>query len=112
MTLAAKTLILIDFQTGFESPVWGPRSTPDAEVNALALLEAVRGAGGRIAHVRHRSMEPGSPLSGVGTAFLDGFDPRAGEPVYEKSVNAAFIGTTLEADLRNEGVRDLIERVP
>jgi nicotinamidase-related amidase len=31
-----------------------------------------------------------------------------GEPVYQKIVNSAFIGTTLEEDLKKSGIRELI----
>lgn len=106
--LAEQTLILIDFQTGFDDPFWGPRNNRDAERKALALLDAVRRAGGSVAHVRHLSREPGSPLSGPGAAFKPGFAPAPGEELYEKSVNSAFIGTRLEADLRARGARELI----
>ncbi|NKX44655.1 cysteine hydrolase family protein [Roseicyclus persicicus] len=108
MPLSDKTLILIDIQRGFDDPVWGQRNNPDAEANALGLLAAVRAAGGRVLHVRHLSREAGSPLAGPGAAFKPGFEPDPGEAVYEKSVNSAFIGTTLEADLRAAGAEALI----
>ncbi len=34
--------------------------------------------------------------------------PREGEPLYRKSVNSAFIGTSLERDLRSAGVEALV----
>jgi len=34
--------------------------------------------------------------------------PQPGEPVYAKSVNSAFIGTTLEDDLRSRGLDSLV----
>ncbi|MDA7427986.1 cysteine hydrolase family protein [Primorskyibacter aestuariivivens] len=107
---ADRALILIDFQTGFQSPVWGARNNPDAERNAQSLLEACRDAGLPVFHVRHISSEPGSPLGPDtgGTAFLPGLEPSGGEPIYEKSVNSAFIGTGLEADLRAKGLTRLI----
>ena len=108
MPLSDKTLILIDIQRGFDNPVWGQRNNPDAEANALALLAATRAAGGRVVHVRHLSQGAGSPLAGPGAAFKPGFEPLPGEPVYEKTVNSAFIGTTLEADLRAAGAQALI----
>lgn len=108
MTLSDKTLILIDFQRGFDSPFWGARNNLDAEDNARALLAAVRSAGGGIVHVRHLSQEAGSPLAGQGAGFKPGFEPAFGEMVCEKTVNSAFIGTTLEADLRARGARGLI----
>jgi nicotinamidase-related amidase len=106
--LANRTLILIDFQRGFDDPFWGERNNPDAEDNARALIAAVRAAGGRVVHVRHLSREAESPLASSGAAFKPGFAPGPGEAVYEKSVNSAFIGTTLEDDLRMAGARKLI----
>lgn len=107
---ADRALILIDFQTGFQSPTWGARNNPGAEARARALLDACRTAAIPAFHVRHISTEPGSPLGpGTGgTAFLPGLHPAEGEPVHEKSVNAAFIGTTLERDLRAAGIKTLV----
>ena len=34
--------------------------------------------------------------------------PHSGEPTYRKSVNSGFIGTTLEADLRERGIHTLV----
>lgn len=101
-------LVLIDFQVGFGDPVWGPRNNPQAETNAARLLAAWRDTGQPLAHVRHISSQPGSPLSGPGIAFLDALAPLPGEVVFEKSVNSGFIGTGLEAHLRNLGVKDVV----
>ncbi len=108
MSLKGKALVLIDFQKGFEDPFWGDRNNPGAEENARTLMDALRSASGRIVHVRHLSCEAGSPLAGPGAAFKPGFEPKLSEVVYEKAVNSAFIGTTLEEDLRRAEVRDLI----
>ncbi|MDO9525882.1 MAG: cysteine hydrolase family protein [Gemmobacter sp.] len=108
MPLPKKTLLLIDFQKGFDDPLWGDRNNPDAEDNARALIAAMRAAGGRVLHVRHLSREAGSPLAGPGAAFKPGFEPGPGESVYEKSANSAFIGTTLEEDLCKAGAREVI----
>ncbi|SLN55743.1 Isochorismatase family protein YecD [Pseudoruegeria aquimaris] len=103
-------LLLIDFQTGFDSPVWGARNNPDAESEAARLLAAWRGGRGPVFHVRHCSVEAGSPLTpeAGGTAFKPELAPLPGEATYEKTVNSAFIGTALEADLRARGVTDLV----
>lgn len=104
----ASALILIDIQTGFNSPVWGARNNPGAEDNAGLLLAAWRKASAPICHVRHISVEPGSPLSGDGTAFMPQVTPLPGEAVFEKSVNSAFIGTELEHHLTHSSLGDVV----
>jgi nicotinamidase-related amidase len=104
----ARGLLLIDIQRGFDAPGWGPRNNPGAEVNAARLLDHARRAGWCIVHVRHVSVQPGSPLSGKGTEFKPEVAPLPGETVLEKTVNSAFIGTGLEALLRGAGIGDLV----
>lgn len=107
---ANAALILIDIQKGFDSPVWGARNNPQAEANAGRLLAAWRGAGRPVIHVRHGSRDPNSPLSpaGSGFAFKDEVTPLAHEPVLTKDVNSGFIGTDLEARLRDAGIDSVI----
>lgn len=88
-------LLLIDFQEGFSDPFWGKRNNPHAEFCAKALLLGWRQIRGPVVHIRHRSMTPGSPLSGDGLMFKNEVAPEQGETVFEKSVNSAFIGTQL-----------------
>jgi nicotinamidase-related amidase len=104
------TLLLIDFQRGFLDPRWGRRNNPDAEERAEALLHAWRAHARPVVHVRHMSTEPLSPLrpGQPGNAFLREVAPAEGEPVVEKRVNSAFIGTSLESDLRRAGCRALV----
>ncbi|ABD55918.1 cysteine hydrolase family protein [Jannaschia sp. CCS1] len=101
-------LILIDIQQGFDSPVWGARNNPDAEANAARLLAAWRKASAPICHIRHISVEPGSPLVGDGAQFKAEVAPLAGEPVFEKSVNSAFISTDLEHQLTHSSIADVV----
>jgi nicotinamidase-related amidase len=104
------TLLLVDLQQGFDAPAWGRRNNPHLEQRASELLHAWRGSGRPIVHVRHMSTDLSSPLrpGQPGNAFKLETAPRAGERVVEKRVNSAFIGTSLEGDLRRAGCRGLI----
>jgi len=103
-------LVLIDVQKGFDEPYWGARNNPQAEENIARLLAAWRGAKRPIFHVKHNSRLPQSPLhpDNPGNAFKDIAMPRDGEPAIGKDVNSAFIGTDLEARLRDAGIDQVI----
>lgn len=103
MNLPANTVLLpIDMQRGFDEPSWPRRWNRDIDRNGLALLAAWRAAGRPIIHVRHDSVQDGSTLrpGQPGNAFRPGFEPRDGEALVTKSVNAGFIGTDLDLRLR------------
>lgn len=108
--MTARALLLIDIQVAFDDPYWGARNNPQAEENAGRLLAHWRAAGAPVFHVRHLSVEPQSPLNPAfgRTGFHPAVTPLEAEPTYEKSVNSAFIGTTLEADLRKAGIDQLV----
>ncbi|NQE60817.1 isochorismatase family protein [Caulobacter sp. RHG1] len=103
-------LLLIDLQKAIDHPSWGVRNNPDAEANLAALLALWRREGWPVWHVRHDSVHatshyrPGQPLH----AFRPGAEPLAGEPVIAKQTNSAFIGATLEADLKARGETRLV----
>jgi nicotinamidase-related amidase len=108
-------LLLIDVQQGFDAPGWGERNNPDAERNIGRLLEAWRTAGWPVLHVQHISVEPGSVLGpGQPGAELkpEAMPPEAmpptEEPLFQKNVNSAFIGTDLESHLRERGIEALV----
>ena len=103
-------LILIDVQKGFNCPVWGRRNNPEAETNIATLLYTWRETGRPIIHIQHCSRNPHSPLhsSSPGNSIKDAMRPQGKEPVLQKQVNSAFIGTDLEARLRRDGITTLI----
>ena len=103
-------LLPIDMQRAFDAPPWPRRWNDQVDANGLALLDAWRGAGRPIIHVRHDSVQPGSSLApgSAGNAFRPGFEPRAGEPLLTKSVNSAFIGTDLDLRLKRLGAKHVV----
>ncbi|MEX3014646.1 cysteine hydrolase family protein [Gymnodinialimonas hymeniacidonis] len=101
-------LILIDIQMGFDEPCWGARNNPQAEANAGRLLAEWRKWAAPVCHIRHVSTEFASPLVSEGTIFKHEVTPRDGEPIFEKHVNSAFIGTELEDHLNHSSVGDLV----
>lgn len=103
-------LLLIDFQAGFDAPGWGERNNPAAEAVAGDLLARWRAADRPVAHVRHASTEPDSPLrrDAPGYAWMPETAPADGEATFEKSVNGAFVGTGLDEWLTERGYETLV----
>jgi nicotinamidase-related amidase len=103
-------LLLVDVQQGLDHPRWGKRNNPGAERNIASLLAAWRRAGRPVIHVQHMSVERDSPLRPElpGNAFKPEAAPLPGEPIFRKTVNSAFIGTTLEAHLRAQRIDALV----
>jgi len=107
----APALLIIDVQKAIDDPSWGSdRNNPGAEANIARLLEAWRARGWPVIHVRHASRDPQSTYR----RGQDGFDfkpevaPLPGERIIEKQTNSAFIGTTLEQELRAAGITRLV----
>jgi len=96
-------LIVIDLQRAIDHPSWGVRNNPNAEKNVAALLDAWRASHRPIYHVRHDSTEPESLYrpGQPGNEFKPEAQPLPGEIVIVKQTNSAFIGTELEARLRD-----------
>lgn len=104
-------LLVVDVQKGMD--VYAERynrNNPDLERNIARLQSAWRKTGRPVIHVQHLSKEPQSPLrpGQPGVEIKDEVRPLPGEPVVQKSVSSAFIGTTLEEDLRRRGLTTLI----
>ncbi|MDR7071803.1 cysteine hydrolase family protein [Fictibacillus barbaricus] len=104
-------LLIIDVQKGFEdADFWGKRNNPYAEVNMLTLMDAFRNAKLPIFHVQHQSENESAPLypAKLGYQLKTGFEPKEDEPLFIKSVNSAFIGTSLKEELDKKGIQQLI----
>ena len=107
---ANAALLVVDMQNGFDDPAWGRRNNPHAELLIASLLGRWRTRAAPVIHVHHCSSSP----SGCFRPGTPGIQPKvesaplAGEIIYRKTVNSAFIGTTLETDLRARGIASLV----
>ena len=104
------TLIVVDLQQAIDDPRWGPRNNPRAESAIAALIAAWRREELPIVHIRHDSVEPGSPYApgSPGHPFKPEALPLDGEIVIGKSAHSAFVGTPLEATLDAFGATTLV----
>jgi nicotinamidase-related amidase len=103
-------LLVIDVQRGFDEAVWGRRNNPQMEQRIVELLAAWRASKRPVIHAKHMSDDPNSPLrpGQSGNDFKPAVAPIPGELVIEKRVNSCFIGTSLQADLRQRGQHNLV----
>ena len=113
ITKAARpALILIDIQQAFgDIEYWGgQRNNPDAELRASELLQLWREHGLPLFHIQHCSSILTSPLHEThpGNRFNEMVTPAEREPVIQKNVNSAFIGTDLQARLDDAKITTLV----
>jgi nicotinamidase-related amidase len=105
-------LIVVDVQRAFDE--WEAagkrRNNPVAVARIAELLAAFRESGTPIFHIRHESTRPDSSFAPgrPGGEVKDEAREMTDEPVIVKRVNSAFIGTDLEARLREAGVKTLV----
>lgn len=113
MTLQDRpALLLIDIQKGMDDIAYwgGHRNNPQAEANMECLLHFWRQHDLPIYHIKHNSTNPNSRLVAgqIGNDFKDIVQPIANEPVIEKNVNSAFIGTDLQQQLDQNTIKKLV----
>lgn len=110
--LLMPALLMIDWQAGFEDhDHWGGgRNNPEAEMRAMELLRLWRERELPVYHAIHDSLDPDSPLrkEKPSGAMIKELEARPSEPLYYKRVNSAFIGTSLEADLKAADIHQLV----
>jgi nicotinamidase-related amidase len=105
-------LIVVDVQRAFDE--WEAagrrRNNPAAVARIVELLAAFRESGTPVFHIRHQSMRPDSAFAPgrTGAEVKDEAREMTDEPVIVKRVNSAFIGTDLEARLREAGIETLV----
>jgi len=103
-------LLIIDVQKGLDDPQYGNRCNPHAESVMQKVLQHWRDKARPVIYVQHLSSKPNSPigLGAPGCDFKDEVAPREGEPIFQKNVNSAFIGTDLEPYLRDNGIDSVV----
>ena len=105
-------LLLVDIQNGLDDWAYygGNRNNLDAEKNASLLLEHWRSTHRPVIHVKHNSVHPDSPLrtGQPGNEIKSIVAPASNEPIFEKRVNSAFIGTELESYLHHHSIKGLV----
>lgn len=106
-------LIVIDVQKAIDAAYHsavGPRNNPHAEGKIAKLLKAWRAQNWPIVHVRHDSPSAESAYrpGQAGNEFKPEVAPEPNEILIPKITNSAFIGTDLEALLRDIGIQRLI----
>jgi len=103
-------LLIIDVQEGFEDPQWGTRNNRDAEQRIQELLRYWRAHQLPVFHVQHASQNEESPLhpSKPGFKIKESLRPPKDEPVIQKKVNSAFIGTDLQNQLQQNKIETLV----
>jgi len=106
-------LIIIDVQQAIDEAFWsqhGPRNNPGAEQNMAAVLKHWRDTKRPVFHIRHDSVRADSTYApGVEThCFKAEVAPLSDETVIGKTANSAFIDTTLEQTLRDQGIDHLV----
>ncbi len=103
-------LLVVDVQLAIDDARWGRRNNPGAERAIAALLAAWRAEALPIVHIRHDSVEPGSPYApgSPGHPFKPEARPLDGEAIIGKSAHSAFVGTRLEEALDGLGATTLV----
>ncbi len=109
-SLDSTLLMVIDMQLAIDDPCWGTRNNPDAEDNIKKLLKIWRSNAAPLIHIKHMSLDSNSPYhpDKPGNAFKPGNQPDEGEWILHKTTNSAFINTSLQADVDQQGIKAIV----
>jgi nicotinamidase-related amidase len=102
-------LVMIDCQNTYRRGIMQLTGVEEAIEEAKRLLDRARNAGTPIFHVMHDA-GPGSPydITAEIGQIADPVAPRANEPVIVKHYPNSFVGTELDALLRERAIQNLI----
>ncbi|MDM5153992.1 cysteine hydrolase family protein [Bacillus sp. DX1.1] len=104
-------LVIIDVQKAFDLPNWGRRNNPFAEENIQILLEEWRRKKLPIFHIQHVNKDNPESMfhpNSKTIAFKEEVKPIQDEPIIQKYVNSAFIGTNLEQLLKDNHCNSVV----
>lgn len=92
--LSRYALVVVDAQKGFDDPAWGRRNNPACDANIAALVDHWHAGRRPVVHVRHDSVNAGSPLhpDSPGNALKD-YLAAPPDLLVTKSVNSSFHGS-------------------
>jgi nicotinamidase-related amidase len=108
--LSRFALVVVDVQQGFDDPRWGSRDNPACDGNIAALADHWSARSRPLVHVRHDSVDPGSPLHpGSPGNALKPYLTAAPDLLVTKTVNSAFHGSPdLDGWLRAHDVPGIV----
>ncbi|HEY8562471.1 MAG TPA: cysteine hydrolase family protein [Pyrinomonadaceae bacterium] len=108
--LSESALVIIDAQKEFTDGKLGLRGLDAALREARKVLDRARRLGVPVIHVRHVN-KPGAALFDPESESVAGIDllgARGGEAIVEKTFANAFFDSTLDAEIRKTGRKNLI----
>lgn len=107
--LSRSALVLIDCQNTYREGVMQLEGVEPALAECAKLLARARDAGAPVIHIRHDA-GPGTPYdvrADIG-AIANIVAPATGETVITKAYPSSFERTSLDAELKKQGVTDLV----
>ena len=105
-------LLVIDVQMALahEDASGAERSCHGAEENIAALLQKFRDAGDQVVHIHHHGTQEDDPFhpDAPGSVVQPFAAPLSTEPVVVKTGSSGFVGTQLQALLKEAGVEQVV----